>query len=183
MDTDLQTAAEILEQGGVGVLATDTLYGIVGSALSSETVERIYALKQRNHTKPLIVLIAQVEDLEQFGVVLSEKLITQLKQYWPGPYSILLPVIDDQFEYIHRGTDQIAFRIPDKPELLQLLEQTGPLVAPSANMEGMPPAKTTQEARNYFGTDVDFYVDEGECNNKASTILSFDGDEIAIERA
>lgn len=183
METDLQTAAEILMQGGVGVLATDTLYGIVGSALSSETVDRIYALKQRNHTKPLIVLIAQIEDLEQFGVVLSQKLIIQLEQYWPGPYSILLPVIDDQFEYIHRGTDQIAFRIPDKPDLLDVLRQIGPLVAPSANMEGLPPAKTIQEARNYFGTDIDFYVDEDELTNKASTILSFNGDEIVVERA
>lgn len=182
METDLQTAAEILMQGGVGVLATDTLYGLVGSALSSETVDRIYALKQRNHTKPLIVLISQVEELEQFGVVLSEKLLAQLEQYWPGPYSILLPTIDDQFEYIHRGSDHIAFRIPDKQDLLEVLAQTGPLVAPSANMEGMPPAKTIQEARNYFGTDVDFYVDEGDLNNKASTILSLDGDDIVIER-
>lgn len=183
METDLQTAAEILMQGGVGVLATDTLYGLVGSALSSETVDRIYALKQRNHTKPLIVLISQIEELEQFGVVLSEKLITELEQYWPGPYSILLPTIDDQFEYIHRGSDHIAFRIPNKQDLLEVLAETGPLVAPSANMEGMPPAKTIQEARNYFGTDVDFYVDEGDLNNKASTILSLDGDDIIIERA
>ena len=182
METDIETAIEILTQGGVGVLATDTLYGLVGSALSSETVDRIYALKQRNHTKPLIVLIAQIEDVEQFGVILSEKLIEQLKQYWPGPYSILLPTIDDQFEYIHRSTDQIAFRLPDKPELIEVLMQTGPLVAPSANMEGMPPATTLKEARNYFGTDVDFYVDGGERKNKASTLLSFDGENVVIER-
>ena len=182
METDLETAAEILMQGGVGVLATDTLYGLVGSALSSETVDRIFTLKQRNHTKPLIVLIAQMEDLEQFGVVLSQKLISQLDQYWPCPYSILLPVIDDQFEYIHRGTDQIAFRMPDKPDLLDLLRQTGSLVAPSANMEGMPPAKTVQDARNYFGTDVDFYVEGEELRGNPSTIISFDGDEVIIER-
>lgn len=182
METDIQSAAEILKQGGVGVLATDTIYGLVGSALSSSTVDRVYALKQRNHTKPLIVLIAQIEDVEQFGVILSEKLKTELEQYWPGPYSILLPTIDDQFEYIHRGTDQIAFRIPDKPDLLEVLKQTGPLVAPSANMEGMPPAKNIHEARSYFGTDVNFYVDEGELKNKASTILSFDGENVVIER-
>lgn len=182
METDMETAAEILLQGGIGVLATDTLYGIVGSALSSETVDRIYETKQRNHTKPLIVLITQMEDVEQFGVVLSDKLITQLEQYWPGPYSILLPTIDDQFEYIHRGTDQIAFRMPDKDDLRALLQVTGPLVAPSANMEGMPPAQTISEARNYFGTDVDFYIDEGERKNKPSTILSFDGDDVLVQR-
>lgn len=181
-NTDTHSAVEILKQGGVGVLATDTLYGLVGSAFSSETVERIYKLKERNPAKPFIVLISSVEDVEKFGIALTAKLVEKLKKHWPGTYSILMPVSGKQFEYIHRGTNQIAFRIPDKKDLLELLKQTGPLVAPSANLESMPPAQTIGEAQNYFSADVDFYVDSGELQNKASTILSFEGDEVIIKR-
>lgn len=178
----MRSAVEILKRGGVGVLATDTLYGLVGSAFSLETVDRIYKLKQRDRAKPFIVLVSGIEDLEKFGVVLSEKLVENLKQYWPGPYSILLPVTGKQFAYIHRGTNQMAFRIPDKADFLEILAQTGPLVAPSANIERMPPAQNIEEARNYFGAQVDFYVDSGELKNKASTILSFERDEVIVKR-
>lgn len=181
-NTDARSAVKILKAGGVGVLATDTLYGIVGSAFSSEAVERIYKLKQRNFKKPFIVLISRVEDVEKFGMELSEKLYARLKKYWPGPYSILLPVTDDQFAYIHRGTNRIAFRLPDKKDLLKILEQTGPLVVPSANIEGMPPSQNIKEAKNYFGESVDFYIDEGEIKGKASTILDFEGDKTIVHR-
>lgn len=121
---EIHSAIKILKAGGVGVLATDTIYGLVGSALSSEAVDRIYKLKHRNRAKPFIVLVSCIEDLEKFGVVVTAKLVEKLKQYWPGPYSILLPVTDDQFAYIHRGTNRIAFRVPDKKDLLKLLKQT-----------------------------------------------------------
>ena len=156
---DKDQVIEILASGGVGVLPTDTLYGLVGSAFSSDAVERIYDLKQRDRGKPLIVLIASLEDLERFGVVISDGLEQTLKSYWPGPYSIILPTIDDEFEYLSRGTDSIAFRMPDDPELLDILAATGPLVAPSANIEGKPPALTVADARRYFGDNADFYLD------------------------
>lgn len=68
---DKEQVIEILQEGGVGVMLTDTLYGLVGSALASDTVERIYTLKKRDINKPVIVLIPEVEDVERFGVVLS----------------------------------------------------------------------------------------------------------------
>lgn len=175
---DEQEIIEIIHTGGVGVYPTDTLYGLVGSALLPDTVDRIYDLKRRDPNKPLIVLIRDISDLEQFGVELSESLVERLTSYWPGPNSIILPVIDDQFEYLSRGTDSIAFRLPDKESLRDLLEATGPLVAPSANVEGLPPAPTIEEARRFFGTDVDFYIDEGELDGNPSSVMYFEGDEV-----
>ncbi|OGZ07859.1 MAG: threonylcarbamoyl-AMP synthase [Candidatus Lloydbacteria bacterium RIFCSPLOWO2_01_FULL_50_20] len=166
-----------LGEGCVGILPTDTLYGIVGSALLPETVERIYTLKERDPQKPLIVLVADIDDLERFGVVLSDRLSAHLNTYWPGPYSIILPTADDDFDYLHRGLGTIAFRLPDKEELRKLLREAGPIVAPSANIEGQPPAQTIEQAQKYFGTAVDFYIDGGEIDGKPSTILDLCGEE------
>jgi L-threonylcarbamoyladenylate synthase len=179
---DREQAIEILVSGGVGVMPTDTIYGIVGSAFLTETVERIYQVKKRLSSKPLIVLIADIEDAERFGVVLSDKLIEALKTYWPGPYSIILPCIDEEFEYLTRGTDSIAFRVPGDEELRNLLRQTGPLVAPSANIEGESPAKTVRDAVNYFGEQVDFYLDGDEIEKPASTIIRLDDDGVKVLR-
>jgi L-threonylcarbamoyladenylate synthase len=180
MDTSI--IIESINEGGVGIIPTDTIYGLVGSALLPDTIDRIYQLKRRDKNKPLIVLISDIEQMEQFGIELSERLTEQLESYWPGAYSIILPTIDDQFEYLSRNTDAIAFRLPDNEELRELIRETGPIVAPSANIEGSVPATTIEEARKYFGTDVDFYIDGGELTGKPSTLLEFDGEEVNILR-
>ncbi len=179
---DNEDIAAMIAEGAVGVFPTDTLYGLIGSALNPDAVERIYFLKQRNSTKPLIVLINDIAMLESFGVELSEKLEERLREYWPGPYSIVLPTIDEQFEYLSRGHDTIAFRLPDNEQLRELITIAGPLVAPSANPEGRPPATTTEEARAYFGSDAEFYVDGGTLEGPPSTLIEFDGDEVTTLR-
>lgn len=182
MNPSLEEVIEIISGGGVVIIPTDTQYGIAASALDVDAVDRIFDLKQRSPDKPLVVLISDIAQIEQFGIIVSNNLEDKLKTYWPGPYSIVLPTIDEQYEYIHRGTNNIAFRMPDEASLLDLITATGPIVAPSANPEGMPPAISVSEARAYFGTDVDFYLDGDDLSGKPSTILMFDGDEVVILR-
>jgi L-threonylcarbamoyladenylate synthase len=146
-----------INSGGVGVLATDTLYGIVGKALDEAVVERIYQLKRRHPDKPFIILISDYDDLKLFGIEMNRKLLGELEKYWPGPVSIILPCMSEELSYLHRGTFSLAFRIPDKKSLRQILKSTGPLVAPSANPQGEDPARTISEAKKYFGDEVDFY--------------------------
>lgn len=182
MDRDIDEAAEMLKEGGVGVLPTDTLYGLVGYALDPDVVARIYDLKERDPEKPLIVLIADIAQLEELGVVLSSELEEKLGAYWPGKNTIIIETVDEQFSYLDRGFRKIAFRLPDDESLRELIRATGPLVAPSANVEGAPPAKNIEEARAYFGTSVDFYVDGGVLEGPASSIILFDGDEVITVR-
>ncbi len=173
---DTEEAIEQIHLGQVGVIPTDTLYGLVGTAMVPETVTRIYELKKRDPEKPLIVLVSAIEDLEQFGVVVGDALYSRLEQHWPGPVSIILPTIDETFSYLERGSGGIAFRVPNDGELLSLLEATGPLVAPSANPEGLPPATTIKEAKDYFGSDVMFYLDGGKKDAVPSTLIRIDED-------
>lgn len=162
----------MLREGEVGVMPTDTLYGVVASALCEEAVLRVYALKKRSPAKPCIILIASLADLTQFGVSLNEKQREALSKYWPGPVSIVLACGKDVPEYLHRGTHTLAFRLPADEKLVAFLQKSGPLIAPSANPEGFPPASTVVEAKEYFGTAVDFYIDGGTRAGKPSTLIA-----------
>lgn len=161
----------MIKNDEVGVLPTDTLYGLVGSAFSPKAVERIYRLKNRAPKKPLIVLIAGWQDLEKFGVKVFGIDKKILEKYWPGPVSVILPTTVDYFTYLHRGTNAIAFRWPKNKQLQKILKETGPLVAPSANPESLPPATTIAEAKKYFGDQVDFYEDGGKITGQPSTLI------------
>jgi L-threonylcarbamoyladenylate synthase len=168
--TTWEEAAVKLQHGEVGVIPTDTLYGLVGSALSPRAVERIYALRKRDLDKPLITLVSDRAEMAKFGAKVDDRTMRMLDRVWPGPVSVIVPVETDASKYIHRGTRSIAFRMPKKPALLELLKSVGPLVAPSANLAGEWPAKSIDEACAYFGDSV-FYLDEGEIQGAASALV------------
>lgn len=166
--------ADILKKGGVGILATDTLYGIVGSAFSKQAVSRIYRLRKRNLDKPMIILIGSLDDLYKFDIKLSSDILKKLQKIWPAKVSIILPCFSRNFSYLHRGKNSLAFRLPAKKTLRELIRKTGPLVAPSVNIEGMLPAKNLKEAKKYFGDKVDFYK-KGITSDNPSKIIKFEG--------
>lgn len=148
--------------GKIAVIRTDTLYGLVASALDQVAVQKIYALKQRDHSKACIVLIANESQLI-VGTAIDETHRTLMKKYWPGSTTLVLAATAMAPRYITRGNTSIAYRqVPPGTELAELIERVGPLVAPSANPETLPPASTIVQAEAYFGETVDFYVDGGE---------------------
>ncbi len=178
----MNEAIDILNSGGIGILPTDTLYGIVGRADLPTTVERIYGLKDRNLSKPFIILISSTKDLEKFDIQLSSKESDILERYWPGKVSVILNTKDSSFDYLTRGGRDLAFRLPDKKDLIDLIAKTGPLVAPSANPEGERPAETIEEAKSYFKGKVDFYMDEGELRGEPSTLITLKDGEVSVLR-
>ncbi len=177
-----KSVTEILSRGGVGVLLTDTLYGVVGSALDKKAVRSIYKIKGRDENKPFIILISSIKDLELFNIAIDKKIEAQLKKFWPGPVSIILPCSHKKFEYLHRGTNTLAFRLPKKQTLIKILKITGPLVAPSANPQGAIPARSLKEAKGYFGDAVDFYAAEGKSKAKPSKIVRISSGKLEILR-
>ncbi len=173
---------KILKEGGIGVLPTDTIYGLVGSALNKETVERIYKVRKREKTKPFIILISSPNDLKIFGIKIKPFQKRLIKKFWPGPFSLIFDFKSKKFLYLHRGRKSLALRVPRPKWLRDLLKETGPLVAPSANLAGMSYAKTIKEAKKYFGEKVDFYFDVGRIDKQPSTIIDIRKEEIKILR-
>lgn len=178
----MKKVVEKLKSGGVGILPTDTIYGIVGQALSKKAVLRIYKLRKRNPKKPMIILIGSFRDLDLFKVKIDKRVGKVLSKLWPGKVSVILPCSRKEFFYLHRGTKTLAFRLPKPQWLKNLLKKTGPLVAPSANIEGLKPAKTVKEAKKYFGNKVDFYLSRGKLSSKHSTLVSLRNGRIELLR-
>lgn len=177
-----EEAVSLLKNGSVGILPTDTLYGLVASALDKEAVERVYRVRGRDEGKPCIVLIGGMDAIESFGIVLSDEERTTLSLLWPGKVSVILPCPDTKWTHLHRGTGTVAFRVPDKSDLRELLCETGPLIAPSANLQGEPPAKTIEEAEEYFGDTMDFYVGSGMLDSEPSTVVRFTDGRLSVAR-
>ncbi len=175
---------DIVKGGGVAVMPTDTLYGIVASALNRHAVSRVYEVRKRSPEKPCIILIADISDLREFGIWVWwwSSVRRALKKLWPGPVSVIFPCNLERFSYLHRNTNTLAFRLPNDNKLRRLLRQTGPLLAPSANPEGLAPATTISEAKAYFGDQVDCYEDAGPRISAPSTLVSIEHGKVVVLR-
>jgi L-threonylcarbamoyladenylate synthase len=172
-----------LKNNGVVIMPTDTIYGLAGKALNKEAVSRIYEIRKRNPNKPCIILIGDIHELEKFSIFLSAEQKNVIENF-SIPTSFILNCPDEKFTYLHRGTNTLAFRIPKQEELRNLLRQTGPLIAPSANLEARPPSENIQEAKKYFGDSVDLYINGGEIISKASKLIQLHKDgNVTILRA
>lgn len=177
--SSLQSAEliRLLRTGAVGVLPTDTLYGLVCRAADQVAVARLYGLKSREH-KPGTVIAANIDQIAALGI--KARYLKAVEQFWPNPISIEIP---HQVDYLNQATGRQGFRIPADVQLRQLLEQTGPLQTTSANLPGEPPAATIDEARRYFGDQVDFYVEGGDLSaNEPSTLIRIVDDAIEVIR-
>lgn len=177
-------AEKILKNDGVVILPTDTLYGIIGSALSKKAVRRIYEIKGRDGFKPLIVLINSYKDLEIFGIKLKKDQLDSLNKIWPGKVSVEFCYKNKKFSYIRGNQDYNAFRMVGikNKNLFNLINNVGPLVAPSANLQGLSPSETIKDAKKYFNKMVDLYIDGGKRKISPSTLVKLNGENFEILR-
>lgn len=180
----LQTIADpqlitLLVEGKVGVMPTDTVYGLACLAADKAAVERLYELKHRQQ-KPGTVIAADTEQLVELGI--PRRYLKAVEHFWPNPISVVVPTAP-ALAYLDMGRMSLALRIPKDPQLTKLLSQTGPLLTTSANPPGEPAASTIQEAEAYFGKTVDFYVDGGDLSpQQPSTIIRIVDDAVEVLR-
>ena len=147
---------KILKNGGVGILLTDTLYGLVGRALDKKAIKRIYRIKGRNNKKPLIILISSAKDLKLFGVKLNKQTKKTVENLWPGSVSVILPCLSKKFTYLHRGTKTLAFRLPGKKPLLDILKRPGRLLPRAPILKKSPRRKISKKPKFISATGLIF---------------------------
>ena len=170
---------ELLQYGGVGLLPTDTIYGLSGLALDEQAVRRIDKLKGRDSNKPFIVLISNIKMLDLLSISLNQ--VEAVKPYWPGALSVIFPAPAAP-GWLQRGTGSLAVRLPDNRKLRDLITQIGPLISTSANIKGAELAASADEAQEIFRGQLDFYVDFGELDNQPSTLAAVKNGKLKVIR-
>ena len=166
-DQTLHKAAEVLNNGGTIVCRTDTIYGILAPADNEHAVKNVYNIRARSDDKSPIVVIASDDQLYDSP---TDEAKLFLSSVWPGKVSVILPSKTAP-AWIQRQNASVAYRMPANKFLSELITQTGRLIAPSANTQGNTPARSIDEARDYFGDSVDMYIDGGVVNDNTPSLL------------
>lgn len=184
VSTDLTQAEALLSAGDVVAIPTETVYGLAASAFDVEAIKKVYALKQRPLSDPLILHVSGLEAVTPLVTEVplwAEKLMTL---FWPGPLTVLLPKSARIPELVTAGLPRVALRAPNHPLTLKLLERLPfPLAAPSANPFGRISPTTPQHVLEYFQGKIPFVLDGGPCTGGVeSTIIGEENGRLVIYR-
>ena len=148
--------------GRIFLLPTDTIYGFHSLVFDREGRGKIKRLKQRDADKYFINLISKLDDLKKFVVKITENQRKFLEKIWPGRATVI---------FRNKKQEKISFRIPAHRKLRKFIEQTGPIVSTSANLQGRSPIKKPLALSAEMKEQIDFFIDEGELQNEPSVIL------------
>jgi L-threonylcarbamoyladenylate synthase len=181
---EILRAAGILRSGGLVAFPTETVYGLGANALDPAAVRKIYALKQRPATSPLIVHIASIDQARQLVADWPDEADRLAREYWPGPLTLVVPkkpVVPDE---VTAGLPTVGLRIPRHPVALALLRAANlPIAAPSANRFTHLSPTTAQHVRDAFGDETPFLLDGGPCEvGLESTVVAVTADGLEVLR-
>ncbi len=181
---DIRRAAQVLRSGGLLAFPTETVYGLGADAENVHAVQRIFEVKGRPPTHPLIVHIGASDELARWAAEVPEAAKVLAERFWPGPLTLVLPRSDRVPLAVTGGLDTVALRVPDHPLALALLRSFGGAVAaPSANRFGSVSPTTVRHVREDLGSAVDFVLDGGPCVvGVESTIVDLSTDRPVILR-
>jgi L-threonylcarbamoyladenylate synthase len=171
---DLAGAAEILKNGGLVAVPTETVYGLAANGLDAAAVERIYEVKGRPAVKPLSLMVPGAESMEEYCREVPPQARTLAARFWPGPLTIVLRAKDTIPPVVLAGGDTVGLRCPDHPKTLELLRLAGlPFAAPSANPSGEESPKDADKVMEYFDGVIEGVVDGDRCGlGRESTLIS-----------
>lgn len=177
-------AAEIIRNGGLVAVPTETVYGLAANGLDEAAVARIFEVKGRPENKPLSLLVSGKDSFTRYCMNVPKQAYTLAKKFWPGPLTIVLPAKGNIPSNVLAGGSTVGLRCPQHPVTLSLLERAKlPLAAPSANPSGMESPKTASKVMEYFGGKIDAVIDGGECGvGTESTIIDISRTPYAILR-
>jgi L-threonylcarbamoyladenylate synthase len=154
-------ASEIIKNGGIAIVPTETVYGFAVNAFNIEAQKIIYKIKGRNYKKPLVLMARNIKDLEIL-VKISKKALEITRRFWPGQLTLIFPTTD-LGKILSGGRKDLGVRIPNNKFMLKLLEEIGgPIFTTSVNLSAKKSAKDINEVLDFYGV-ADIIIDGGKC--------------------
>lgn len=177
-DKEIALAADILRQGGLVGIPTETVYGLGANALDPDAVGRIFAAKGRPQDNPLIIHIPQADWMDRYCVDIPRSARLLADRFWPGPMTMVLPRASIVPDVVTAGLDTVGVRCPGHELCRQIIRQAGvPIAAPSGNTSGRPSPTTAAHMLEDMDGRIDAIVDGGACDvGVESTIIDLTGD-------
>jgi L-threonylcarbamoyladenylate synthase len=168
----LERAAAVLKSGGLVAFPTETFYGLGGLALEASAVRRVFELKGRPWSKPLLILVDSLAMTESVALV-TEQARALMRRHWPGALTLVLPARPGLPAVLTAGTGTVGVRLSAHPVARALVSAlAAPITGPSANPSGAPPPTTADAVLGYFPGAVAMVLDAGATSGgQPSTIL------------
>ena len=160
----VSVAAELIRKGELVAIPTETVYGLGANGLDEDAVAKIFQAKGRPQDNPLILHVAQAEEIRRFCHSIPEAAWRLAEAFWPGPLTMVLPARDTVPKRTTGGLSTVAVRCPDSDVTRAIIRQAGvPLAAPSANISGKPSTTTAQHVLHDHEGKIPAIVDGGPC--------------------
>ncbi|HEQ0503215.1 TPA: L-threonylcarbamoyladenylate synthase [Streptococcus pyogenes] len=178
----MEYLASIIESGDALVLPTETVYGLFAKALDEKAVNAVYDLKQRPRDKAMNLNVADFNSILAFSKEQPRYLKKLYQAFLPGPLTIILKANDQVPYWINSGLSTVGFRLPSHPITAALIQKTGPLIGPSANLSDKASGRVFDHIMQDFDFQVFGYADDPFLTGKDSTILDLSGERAVILR-
>lgn len=180
----IDLAVEYLQQGRIVAFPTETYYGLAVDPENGSAVERLYDLKQRPESKPLLLLVDSTEKLQPLVKSFPGEYKSLVERFWPGPLTLIFPAADRIHPTVTAGTGTVGIRISPHPVAAELVKKFGSAItATSANLSGQQPATKGAEVKEMFGDAVDYILDGGTTSaGLCSTIVTLEAGQLQVIR-
>lgn len=178
----IDRAIQTLQAGGLLAFPTDTVYGLAAHLLDPASIDRLYAVKDRDSTKAIPVLLSSPDELAQVTGGMNVMALRLARRFWPGPLTLVVPRHPSLPNNLS-NLPTIGVRMPDHPLALALMGRTGPLAVTSANLSGAENTRTAQEVYAQLGGRIELILDGGRTpGGFPSTVVDCTAAEPAILR-
>lgn len=180
---DIDRLVEVINNGDIAVVPTDTVYGIIGDALNIDVIHKVYEVKKRDYSKPLILMVSSINMLERYVDTINELERKLIKKYWPGKLTILFKKNEKISNLITSGSDLVGIRFPDNIELVELIEKIDkPLISTSCNISSKEVITSIDMLEEDISKYVSYIYDGGILSNTSSTIVKVNNKDVEILR-
>lgn len=169
----IEQAARILKNGGIVAIPTETVYGLAASAYDENAIKKVFEAKGRPQDNPLIVHISDISDLETVAKDIPDSAYLAADRFWPGPLTMIFKRTDKIPASVSAGLDTVAVRMPSDKTAREIIKNSVPLAAPSANTSGKPSPTSAQYVIDDLDGKIDAVVISGDCQvGVESTVIT-----------